>query len=363
MKITVIAPPELDPSLQARWRSLQEAQPLLASPYFTPDFTLAVGAVRNDVRVAVIEDAGHVAGFFPFQQQWGGGLPVAGRLSDHHGVIADPAFRWDWHELLRTCRLGYWQFDHLPAPQRPGDVQVHLAMSPGLDLSRGFEAYRAARMAAGGRRMGELPRKGRKLEREVGPVRFEAHSRDSSALARVIQLKSEQCRRTGALDCFAPTWARELVERIAATDLPHFGGRLSTLHAGDTLVAAHFGMRSSRVWHWWFPVYSRDHGAYSPGAQLLMSLAEKAAAEGHALLDLGKGDEAYKDSFADTGTALAAGIVSRHSPITYLRAARKSTGRWLRASPIARPLLRQLGRLGPGAIVVPGMLMLAADPA
>jgi len=358
MKISVVVPAELDEALRQRWLQFQAVQPLLSSPCFAPEFTLAAGQARRDVRVAIIEDAGEVAGFFPFQQRWGAGRPAGGRLSDHHGLIHHPQLDWDWRELLRACGLGYWQYDHLPACQRPPGSATY-AVSPGLDLSEGFEAYRRRRLDAGARRLAELPRKARKLAREVGPLRFEVDSRDPAVLAWVMKLKSQQCRRTGAQDCFAPAWAREFVERIAAIDEPHFGGRLSVLYAGDRPVAAHFGMRSPHVWHWWFPVYSREHGAYSPGALLLMMLAEKVAAQGHRLLDLGKGDESYKASFADTGTALVEGCVMRASPVTSLRHARKRLGRWLRQSPLAfpvRPLLRQFGRLTACAPLVPWAL-------
>jgi CelD/BcsL family acetyltransferase involved in cellulose biosynthesis len=360
MKTTLLAPHELDPGLQLRWHALQAAQPLLGSPYFSPDFTLAVAQARPDVRVALIEDAGEVAGFFPFQRQWGIGRPVGGRLSDHHGLVAGPALDWSWTALLQ----GYWQFDHLAAWQRPEGVEVHQALSHGLDLSQGYEAWRQRRLADGARRLGELPRKARKLAREVGPLRFEADCRDPQVLRTVIAWKSAQCVRTGADDCFAPPWARTLVEQIAATDKPLFGGRLSALWAGDALVAAHFGMRSPRVWHWWFPVYNHDFAAYSPGALLLTEVARAAAEGGHALLDLGKGDEAYKASFADTGTAVVEGCVQRTAAITRMRHLRKSVGHWVRTAPLAqpvRPLLRRLGRLGPAAVLLPTAAMLAAS--
>jgi CelD/BcsL family acetyltransferase involved in cellulose biosynthesis len=367
MKISVIATKELDAGLQQRWSQLQASQPLLASPYFSPEFTLAVGLARPDVRVAVLEDEGQVAGFFPFQQRWGIGHPVGGRLSDHHGVVAEPWFDWNWYELLRACRLGYWQFDHLAASQRPPGCTKR-AESPVLDLAHGWDAWRQRLLDGGARRIGELPRKARKLEREVGPLRFEANSRDLQLLATVMRLKSQQCHRTGALDCFAPPWTRALLERIAVTDDAQFGGRLSVLYAGDTLVAAHFGMRSQQVWHWWFPVYSHAHAAYSPGALLLERVAQAAAEGGHAMLDLGKGDEAYKASFADSALPLVEGCVGRVAPVTYLRAARKHMGHWLRTSPAARPVRPLLRRLRGGSIAagaVAGLLPLLAglDPA
>lgn len=347
MKVTLLPAHELDSGLQRTWSALQAANPVLASPFFTPAFTQAVGLACNDVRIGVMEDGNRIVGFFPHQARWGSGRPVGDWLSDHHGVVAAPSTTWDWLELLRGCRLGYWQFHHLTAAQRP-PVGVVRGTSPGLDLAQGFNAWRQGRLDAGARRLGELPRKARKLAREVGPLRFEADCRDPRVLQTVVQLKSGQCRRTGARDCFAPGWSRALVEQIAGLQTPQLAGRLSALWAGDDLVAAHFGMRSSGVWHWWFPVYSHAHAPYSPGALLLLEVARAAAAEGCGLLDLGKGDEAYKSSFADTSLPLLEGVLGRPAAATRLRALRKGLGRWMRASPVAlplRPVLRRLGRL------------------
>ena len=92
---------------------------------------------------------------------------------------------------------------------------------------------------------------------------------------------------------------------------PCFARRLSALYAGDTLVAAHFGMRSPAVWYWWFPVDSHTHQTYSPGSLLLLRVAEAAGAQGHQLLDLGKSDERYKLSFADCETPVVEGLITR----------------------------------------------------
>ncbi len=223
-------------------------------------------------------------------------------------------------------------------------MPVTCANSPGLDLSRGYAAWYRRKLETG-HTLGKLPRKRRKLERELGPLRFELRSRDPAAFEAVIRLKSQQCRRTGQLDYFAWAWTRALVQRVQDTDDEDFGGCLSTLHAGDTLVAAHFGMRTPQVWHWWFPVYSQAHSPYSPGSLLLLEVAREAAAQGHTLLDLGKGDEPYKLSFADCSWPLLEGCISRPTPITFARGFKKRLGAWLRESPLAapaRPLLRQL---------------------
>lgn len=356
MKVSVIGPADLGPRERARWRELQASNPSLGSPCFSWQFTRAVAAARRDVRIAVMEDGGAIVGFFPHQQRLGAGEPIGGRMSDHHGVVAAPGTRWDWPGLLRGAGLSYWLFDHLPAAQNPGGLVSH-SVSPGLDLSQGFEAWLHRRREQGST-MARLPARLRKLERDVGPLRLELHSRDRRDFDTVVRLKSEQCRRTGQLDFFALGWPQALVEHIRDTDEPDFGGRLATLHAGDTLVAAHFGMSTPQVLQWWFPVYSHAHAHHSPGTLLLVEVARVAAAQGHQLLDLGRGDEDYKRRFADTSLPLVEGSVSRPTAVTAARRWKKRLGAWLRTSPVAAPalpLLRRLKRLAGLAVFTPDM--------
>jgi CelD/BcsL family acetyltransferase involved in cellulose biosynthesis len=357
MRLHLLRPSDLDAATIARWRQLQHSNPALASPYFTPDFTLAVADVRPDVQVTVLEEHGDVVGFFPFQQRWGAGEPVGGRLSDHHGVVAAPGTRWDWVQLLRASRLGYWQFDHLTGVQRPL-VPAKPSVSHAIDLSRGYDGYRQAKRDAGSETIAKLERRARKLERDVGPLRFVANSADDHVLQHVIDRKREQCRRTGALEYFAWPWTRALVYRIRQADAPEFAGRLSALYVGDALVAAHFGMRSRQVWHGWFTVYDPAWSTWSPGSLLLLNMAQAAAAEGNTLMDLGKGEEPFKKMFSDCTLPLLEGVVTRPSLATGARSLRKSLGRWLHTSPIAQPLRplvqsfkRSAGLLG--ALMVP----------
>ena len=72
MKVTVIHARRLTPELQEMWSDIQQSDASLASPYFRPEFTAAVSAVRDDVYVAVLQDAGEVVGFFPFQRNHAG---------------------------------------------------------------------------------------------------------------------------------------------------------------------------------------------------------------------------------------------------------------------------------------------------
>jgi CelD/BcsL family acetyltransferase involved in cellulose biosynthesis len=308
----LIAAHELDAGLLAAWRSIQEREPRFESPYFCPEFTRAVGAVRGDVRVVVIENDGRPAGFFPHQRAaWGRGSAVGGALSDYHGVIAGPAAEWSMVDLMRAAKLSVWSFDHLvDATGRFAPYVTASAASPQIDLAS-FEPP------------SEYARKARKLAREVGELSFSLHAPDSGALERLFEWKSQQYRRTGLTDAFGVPWTGELLRRLMDIGSPAFAGVCSVLRAGDESVAVHVGMRSRSVLHWWFPTYDVAHAAYSPGILLLLRIAAAAPALGLQRVDLGKGDERYKRSLMTGAAPLREGFVELPSLATTARRLRR----------------------------------------
>ena len=193
MNVTVIRANELTADLMREWDRIQRASPELASPYFRPEFTAAVAIVRGDVRLAVLREGERIVGFFPFQRNWLGiGKPVGGALSDYHGVIIEPGIELNVRSLLRACGLVVWDFNHLVASQTMFAPYRRTAdESPYMDLSRGYDAYMTERREAGTREITEASRKRRKLEREVGPVRFVAEGADPHVLADLARWKSQ----------------------------------------------------------------------------------------------------------------------------------------------------------------------------
>lgn len=339
MKITVIQGDELTDDQVRRWSELQLADPDLVSGFFRPEFAQAVASARRDVFVAVLEDAGRVAGFFPFQRErWGVGKPLGGNMSDYHGLIAERSLELDPAALLRACGLRLWRFNHLLASQRTfAPYHAQQAASPFLDLSGGFEAYKAARSAAGSKVIAQADRKARKLSREIGDLRFDVEDADPAALRELISWKSAQYRRTGAPDLFQSKWRTDLVERIMATRTPEFAGVLSTLRAGDRLVAAHFGIRSRTALHWWFPAYDAEFGRFSPGLVLLVQLARNAELCGAQMLDLGRGDDSYKVRLMSGSVPLAEGAVAVTRTLAAGHRLRGGVERVVRRSTAAEP--------------------------
>lgn len=303
------------------WRCLQQKNPALQSPYFAPDFTAIIAGARNNVELAVLEDGKVIAGCFPFERRrWNFAGPVGSFISDYHGVISAPDLRFDPQALLRACGLVAWDFDHVPTAQvslEPFHRELH--RSPIIDLTAGYEAYVGERRAAGTEQIKKNGNLLRRLEREVGPLQFIIHSPDRALLEKLLAWKTDQFRRNRWRDLFSIPWVRQTMEGIHATQTPDFAGMLSALYAGGQLVAAHFGMRSATVWHYWFPAYDPAFANYSPGVMLLLKMAEAAASMGIRTIDLGCGEHSYKYRLMNGYVPTASGSVERPGPATFVR--------------------------------------------
>ena len=338
--IRVLTPDRLAPGLAAAWAAIQEADPELDAPFFRPEFTRAVAAVRPDVRVAVIEDEWEPLGFFPFQAgRLGVGKPVGGRLSDYHGVVAQPGLHLTPGRLLRACGLRSWAFDHVPVSQ-PLFAGHHEGILPAhhLDLSSGFEAYLAEKRAAKSGEVKNAEQALRRIERDLGPVRLETDCRDPETFRTLIRWKSEQYARTGLYDVFSLDWTVRLLERVWDERSEAFSGRLCVLRAGDSLLAAHFGMRSFGTLYWWFPAYEPAFSKYSPGGVLLYETARRGPEAGVTKIDLGKGEERYKLGFANGSRPLAEGMVYRSDVWRRVDGSWGSLRSWLKTGPLSIPV-------------------------
>jgi CelD/BcsL family acetyltransferase involved in cellulose biosynthesis len=296
--------------------------------------------MHSDVEVAVFEADGRWVGFWPYQRDARNvAHPVGLSLCDFQGVVVERSVEWSPLELLKACGLQAWCFDHVPASQltmrQCGWLQVN---SPIIDLTSGFDDYCRQRRLASSSTIRETLRKARKLEREIGPLRFVPHDTGPRMLATVIAWKRAQYRRIGSVDHLAAPWTRELLTRIAGCQSPEFSGMLSAVFAGPHLLGAHFGLRSRKVLHGWFPTFNREFERYSPGLVFWLTLAQHAGELGIERIDLGRGDERYKQSLKTGDVPLLEGAVDRGRLSRAVRKGRWVTKRMLLSSPIASPL-------------------------
>src|SRR5438132_11717044 len=205
MQVTVIPGHDLGAALAQTWRQIQNSNADLCSPYFAPEFAVAVASVRDDVEIAVVEENGKIRAFFPFQRRARSvGRPLGGILSHYQGLICQPQFECDPGELLRKCRLATWDFDHLLASQKCF-TPFHRAteQSPQVDLANGYDAYVAELRQAGSEQIKNCSTQMRVIEREVGPLNFIAHSPDATLLKNALAWKSRQYLKSDKQDLFA----------------------------------------------------------------------------------------------------------------------------------------------------------------
>jgi CelD/BcsL family acetyltransferase involved in cellulose biosynthesis len=355
VQISVTRPSELGSGEIAAWRAMQRQTSSLANPFLSPEFAIAIGNFRPGVRVAVLADGPAIVGFFPFEQRrLGVGVPIGAGLTDCQGLVHTPALEWDPRELLRACNLAVWQFDRLVAGQRPFDHYVTAtAPSPVIDLTDGFAAYQEKLRVKSPQFCRDLARKTRKLEREVGELRFVVDSRDIAMLRMLIGWKSDQYRQNGWVNVFDRPWVVGLIDYLFSIHSDQFVGLLSFLYAGETPVAAHFGLWSGHMLAHWYPAYNTRFGRQSPGLIQHLRMAEESAALGVQLIDMGRGAGRYKLTLKNRDLVVAEGAVARGPVVAGAHRVGNTMADWARRQVrqhpplfrIADKLLRHYGRV------------------
>lgn len=208
-----------------------------------------------------------------------------------------------------------------------------------MDLDQGYEAYLGHLRVKSPKFTRTTLAKERRLARDHGTVRYVHDERDPAVLRTLTEWKSAQYRRTGRSDRFAQSWINELVRQLFHTGSPQFAYLLSVLYVDDVPVAAHFGLRSERVFAQWFPAYDPAYAKYSPGLILHLRMAEAAAADGIAYMDLGRGQKQYKDSLKTRELTVSEGWVALRHPAAIGHRARRAPVRALRNTVLSRPEL------------------------
>jgi CelD/BcsL family acetyltransferase involved in cellulose biosynthesis len=296
----VISPERLEPHELSAWDQICKSIPSFQSAFLSPHFSRAAASVQSGIRVCVLQRAGQPVGFLPFRytSAWGRCLaaaePVANPLNDYFGLIAEPDVHLDARELLKHAGLAYLGFTHLDESQLSFGLDgeqpeggLRIKFTNGLDYWNQLRTKRNF--------FHETNRRQRKLESAYGPLRFCFKEKDhASHLLHLVEMKRRQYKASGASDPLAPPWARALLAVLAMAEYQTCSGILSTLYAGDTWVASHFGLRSSHILHDWFPVYNPELREFGPGRLLLKSMCECATNEGIQCIDRGAGESPAK---------------------------------------------------------------------
>ncbi|MER5435451.1 GNAT family N-acetyltransferase [Streptomyces sp. NPDC002588] len=342
-RIDIVHPRDLTPSDLGLWNELRAANAVFANPFMSAQFTQAIGRVRPDARVAVLRSHRELVGYFPYQRgRWGHGRAVGLGVSDCQGAVLHPGLHLDPHHLMRVCSLSAWEFNHLESGQELFlPYATDQFASPVVDLTHGFEAYENHLRAHSRSFLKSTRAQERRMARHLGPLRYVHDERAPAALKTLVDWKSAHYRRTGRRDPFDQPWIANLVHLLADTVSPECSGILSVLYAADRPVAAHFGLRSRTVLSCWFPSYDRALATYSPGRILYMRMIEAAAASGIRLVDFGRGDAAYKNSFKTGDLVVHEGALRTTGPGAALHWLHREPRRVVHRLVRERPALRR----------------------
>jgi CelD/BcsL family acetyltransferase involved in cellulose biosynthesis len=338
MRVLVCPWHQRSPEVAAAWLELRRRNPTLASPFFHPRFTEIVARHCDNVELAQVCEAGvGIDALLVFRRTRNNvAVAVGDFLADYHGMICAPEFCYDPYELLRQCGLIAFEFKQvLMSGLGFAPTGARIEPSRQINLSSGFDSYRRSTPAVKSEQI-----KIRRIERDIGRLRFTMHDNREDVLETLFQWKGEQYRRTRGADKLAVPWVTRALRDVYRTQERDFRGVLSSLYAGDVLAAAHLGMRSGNILHYWFPAYDTSLKTYSPGLILLLRMLEHAPAAGVTILDFGGSTAEYKIRFANAQQTLAYGSVERWSLHSVPRAIRRGARELIIAAGLEKPARR-----------------------
>jgi CelD/BcsL family acetyltransferase involved in cellulose biosynthesis len=341
MEFTVVAPQEMTAADVSAWLGLQAAS-ARTSPFLSPYWVQACAAVAGPdqacARVVILRDGGEAVGFFPVRLRGGTAGPVGAPMCDYQAVVGAPSLDIDLRRLLAALRVGRLDFASLLADQAAfGRGMRGVCASQVIDLSAGYDAYAAARRAAGTDILQDTAKKRRKLEREQGAAVFSV-SRNAADFVRLIAWKRAQYLASGQTDIFEAGWTQALLRALfdLGAEACVFGGAFFTLHVDGKLAAAHFALRQGAVLHAWFIAHDEAFARYSPGVILINDILKWAPAQGVTELDLGPGDYRFKHSLANVKRDVAHGYIGRPSAAALARGAAYRVRATAEALPLGR---------------------------
>ncbi len=325
MDVATYAANTVPPHIATAWSELVRDRAL--SPFMSPGFAVAVQRARGDsggdVRVVLAFDRGQLMAAWPMQRRHRMmAEPVGFGLADFQGMVVAPGHLVTPEVLLRKAGNLTYDFDHLVDPEGNFASSSDSAVpSPFIDVDQTFAEYSAMLRRRGSTVAAGIRRKQRRLEREVGPISF-CHDTGSSAdLADLLVVKRAQYLRTGRRDALEDPWRQRLLTELLTSSSPDCRGVMSVLKANGQTIAWHFGLRNQAAFHWWFPAYAAEFGAYSPGLLLLNEIIAHECAADTRRIDLGTGDSDYKTRLATGASIVYQGSVAANTAVSLGRMA------------------------------------------
>jgi CelD/BcsL family acetyltransferase involved in cellulose biosynthesis len=309
------------------WERLSREEPHNGSPFLSVHFAQAIAQSGVDARVCVMHDECGIAAFFPhlysnlWNRTWKVAQRIGGELTDSFGLVARNDFRITNDELLRLAKINYLSFSHLDEAQLRYGLT---AEQPRIGLRAKLDPSTVPTLMSVGsvtkHYLKDSEKRRRKIVDELGPLRFEFDTEvdRNNTLDMLIGQKRAQYQSTKVPDALKDGWKRETLHKLLNYKFDTCRGVLSTLYAGDTWVASHFGIMGNGILNLWFPVYNPECAKYSPGRLLLHHIVESCRDHGFDTLDRGEGDTPRKREIANEEYYLYRGVWKNGSALSHV---------------------------------------------
>ena len=288
------------------WEAFQQ-QADYQNPFYSLSFARAVAASGKNVQVSILYEGDSIIGFFPHHKKMskirsflGEVERLGGAMSDYFGFLLKPDQVVSPGEVLSSAGLTRIVFSHLPESLFPrGMSGEESRVGTRIILERDGTRYWRELRQKDSKFTSDTERRERACVKAYGPLTFSFNRADRIEFETLIERKRQQYKRTGVKDALAEQWQRNLLMHLHTTNKEDCSGILSTLHAGETWVASHFGLFARGTLHYWFPVYNPELQKFSPGRLLLKQFIMRAAELDISVIDRGEGDSPAKRDFAN----------------------------------------------------------------
>jgi CelD/BcsL family acetyltransferase involved in cellulose biosynthesis len=313
-KIDIVAAQGIGEDIRTAWKTLRAQNPDLWSPYFDIRLFDILAQHREDAKLAVVREGGHIKALLPFQGKKGGlARPLGAPLSDQHGVIQAQTGGTSLEEIVAQLSMSGFVFSgmrhHVEGALKLASGLCHVA-----DMTDGLDAYIAWRKANWNEQVKKNERRKRQGARDWGPMRLEtACPTTSNAFEILMAWKQAKYRETNRHNVLAVPWIQHVLRALYESDDPSFRGEITALYFGEHLAALEFGLRADNAMHSWFPAYDQAYSKVSPGILLMDGMIENCGARGVTKVDLGIGHDQYKRHASNAPVTVWAGSLPIHN--------------------------------------------------
>lgn len=302
-------------AVAAAWNELL-GRSALRTPFMTHEWAMAwLATVGRDVRpfVVLVREAGQLVLLAPFCLRPDGVLTLIGLpQSDYAGLLFDPerldAFRGLARVLLeRRADFRRIELDHLPEDRsawRELSDELAAAGFPVRASDAGDCLYASLEDVESVRKQYYK----KNIQNYVnwfakrGDLRYTVYEDlDSSLLALDALFEQHVVRwaETPFPSAFGREDVREFYRHFVTAMYDRGWVEISSLQLDDEFLALYLYFDFDGVIYMYKPTFNLEYKSHSPGQVILRFVLDRALAQGKQVLDYGRGDEAYKNRFAD----------------------------------------------------------------